>query len=50
MEVDFAGKTFYMVDRLTGEAVEIIVFVAILIKGVSQNEKFCGTLFSVKNE
>lgn len=30
MEVDFAGKTFHMVDRLTGEAVEIVVFVAIL--------------------
>lgn len=30
MEVDFAGKTFWMVDRLTGEAQEIVVFVAIL--------------------
>lgn len=30
MEVDFAGKTFQMVDRLTGEVVEIVVFVAIL--------------------
>jgi len=30
MEVDFAGKTFQMVDRLTGEAVEIVVFVAVL--------------------
>ena len=30
MEVDFAGKTFRMVDRLTDEAVEIVVFVAIL--------------------
>lgn len=30
MEVDFAGKTFQMVDRLTGEAQEIVVFVAIL--------------------
>lgn len=30
MEVDFAGKTFWMVDCLTGEAQEIVVFVAIL--------------------
>ena len=30
MEVDFAGKTFQMADRLTGEVVEIVVFVAIL--------------------
>ena len=30
MEVDFAGKTFQMVDHLTGEAVEIVVFVAVL--------------------
>lgn len=30
MEVDFAGKTFQMVDHLTGEVVEIIVFVAVL--------------------
>ena len=30
MEVDFAGKTFYMTDPLTGEALEIVVFVAIL--------------------
>lgn len=27
MEVDFAGKTFQMVDPLTGEVVEIVVFV-----------------------
>ena len=30
MEVDFAGKTFQMVDRLTGELMEIVVFVAVL--------------------
>ena len=30
MEVDFAGKTFYLTDRLTGEAIEIVVFVAVL--------------------
>ena len=30
MEVDFAGKTFQMVDHLTGELVEIVVFVAVL--------------------
>lgn len=30
MEVDFAGKTFHMVDPLTGEVQEIVVFVAIL--------------------
>ena len=30
MEVDFAGKTFWLTDRLTGEAVQIVVFVAIL--------------------
>ena len=30
MEVDFAGKTFQMVDHLTGELMEIVVFVAIL--------------------
>ena len=30
MEVDFAGKTFMMVDRLTGEVEKIVVFVAIL--------------------
>ena len=30
MEVDFAGKTFHLVDRLTGEVVEIVVFVAVL--------------------
>ena len=30
MEVDFAGKTFRLVDRLTGEVVEIVVFVAVL--------------------
>ena len=30
MEVDFAGKTFHMTDPLTGEALEIVVFVAIL--------------------
>ena len=30
MEVDFAGKTFRMVDPLTGETMEIVVFVAIL--------------------
>ena len=30
MEVDFAGKTFSLIDRLTGELVPIVVFVAIL--------------------
>ena len=30
MEVDFAGKTFQMVDHLTGEVLEIVVFVAVL--------------------
>ena len=30
MEVDFAGKTFHMVDHLTGELLEIVVFVAVL--------------------
>ena len=30
MEVDFAGKTFRMVDPLTGETMEIVVFVAVL--------------------
>lgn len=30
MEVDFAGKTFQMVDPLTGEILKIVVFVAVL--------------------
>lgn len=30
MEVDFAGKTFSMMDHLTGELLDIVVFVAIL--------------------
>ena len=30
MEVDFAGKTFRLVDHLTGELLEIVVFVAVL--------------------
>lgn len=30
MEVDFAGKTFQFIDRLTGELVDIVVFVAVL--------------------
>lgn len=30
MEVDFAGKTFRMTNRLTGEVLQIVVFVAIL--------------------
>lgn len=30
MEVDFAGKTFHLVDRLIGEVTEIVVFVAVL--------------------
>ncbi|WP_243135267.1 MULTISPECIES: hypothetical protein [Blautia] len=30
MEVDFAGKTFYMTDPLTGEMITIVVFVAVL--------------------
>ena len=30
MEVDFAGKTFRLTDRLTGESAEVVVFVAVL--------------------
>ena len=30
MEVDFAGKTFELIDKFTGEIVPIIVFVAVL--------------------
>ena len=30
MEVDFAGKTFDLIDRLTGEITPIVVFVAVL--------------------
>ena len=30
MEVDFAGKTREMIDRLTGEIMDIVVFVAVL--------------------
>ena len=30
MEVDFAGKTFFMINRLTGELSTIVVFVAVL--------------------
>ena len=30
MEVDFAGQTFEMIDRLTGEIMDIVVFVAVL--------------------
>lgn len=30
MEVDFAGKTFQLIDRLTGEITPIVVFVAVL--------------------
>lgn len=30
MEVDFAGKTFKMIDTLTGECITIVVFVAVL--------------------
>lgn len=30
MEVDFAGKTFNLIDRLTGEITPIVVFVAVL--------------------
>ena len=30
MEVDFAGKTFKLIDRLTGETSDIVVFVAVL--------------------
>ena len=33
MEVDFAGKTFQMVDRLTGEVVEIVVHVHVQESG-----------------
>ena len=30
IEVDFAGKTFDLIDRLTGEIITIVVFVAVL--------------------
>lgn len=30
IEVDFTGKTFDLIDRLTDEATEIIVFVGVL--------------------
>jgi transposase len=30
MEVDFAGKTFELIDKFTGETVPIVVFVAVL--------------------
>lgn len=30
MEVDFAGKTFDLIDKLTGEVTNIVVFVAVL--------------------
>lgn len=30
MEVDFAGKTFDLIDRITGDTTKIVVFVAIL--------------------
>ena len=30
MEVDFAGKTFDLIDSLTGEITTIVVFVAVL--------------------
>lgn len=30
MEVDFAGKTFELIDKLTGETTTIVVFVAVL--------------------
>ena len=30
MEVDFAGKTFHLIDKLTGDITSIVVFVAIL--------------------
>jgi len=30
MEVDFAGKTFKLIDKVTGELTDIVVFVAIL--------------------
>ena len=30
IEVDFAGKTFQFVDRLTGELLDVVVFVAVL--------------------
>lgn len=30
MEVDFAGKTFNIIDRLTGEVIPVVVFVSIL--------------------
>ena len=30
MEVDFAGKTFQLTDKVTGETTTIVVFVAIL--------------------
>lgn len=30
MEVDFAGKTFELIDKFTGEVIQIVVFVAVL--------------------
>ncbi len=30
MEVDFTGKTFELIDKLTGEIMTIVVFVAVL--------------------
>lgn len=30
MEVDFAGKTFELIDKLTGEITSIVVFVSVL--------------------
>lgn len=30
IEVDFAGKTFELIDRLTGEIITVVVFVAVL--------------------
>ena len=47
-EVDFAGKTFRLVDHLTGELLEIVVFVAVLpysqyiySSGLSLSQKLC---------
>ncbi len=36
MEVDFAGKTFGLIERLTGEVMPIVVFVVVLVLPYSQ--------------
>ena len=40
MEVDFAGKTFDLIDKITGEVSDIVVFVAVL--PYSQYIAFCA--------